>query len=159
MIVSVDLSKVVPTTQMKGETDEESIELQKMLAEASEYLNAFPWCSEIRQSYLGIGFPGVVSVFLFRILPARDDVDEWIWVVSGDLPFAYITAEDAPNPASALDGYIGAMQEWVEAAQKGKPTDNLIPVNVAPTPENAKRLESRLQFLDREILSRYPDDL
>jgi hypothetical protein len=101
----------------------------------------------------------VVSVFLFRIRPTKEETDEWIWIVIGDLPSAYITAEDAPNPASALDGYIGAMEEWVEAASTGKPTTDLIPVNVPPTPENAKRLESRLQFLDREILSRYADDL
>lgn len=159
MNVRVDLSKVVPAARMKGESDDETVELQEMLEEASQYLQSFSWCAEILESFLGIGFPGMVSIFLFRIRPTRKETDEWIWIVIGDLPSAYITAEDAPNPASALDGYVGAMEEWVEAALTGKPTTDLIPVNVDPTPENARRLESRLQFLDREILSRYADDL
>jgi len=52
-----------------------------------------------------------------------------------------------------------AMQDWVEAAKAGRSVENLIPINVPPTPENAARIESRLRFLDKEILSKYADDL
>jgi len=96
---------------------------------------------------------------LTRIEPARDGIDEWVWVIVGDVPPAYITAEDAPNPACALDGYIGAMDGWVRAVLTGGSVDGLIPVNVSPSPENAKRLEARLRFLDGEILARYKNDL
>lgn len=34
--------------------------------------------------------------------------------------------------------------------------DDLIPVNSAPTPANAKALKSRLAFLEREILPYLP---
>jgi hypothetical protein len=82
-----------------------------------------------------------------------------VWVIVGDVPPAYITVEDAPNPATALDAYIGAMQEWVDAARAGGSVADLIPVNVPPTVENAERLGRRLQFIDEEILSQYADDL
>ena len=83
----------------------------------------------------------------------------WIWVVVGDLPPIYITSEDSPNAACALDSYIGAMQEWVEAAENGLPVDDLVSVNVPATKENAAALKSRLSMLDERILSEYEEDL
>jgi hypothetical protein len=87
------------------------------------------------------------------------EVDQWIWVIVGDLPPAYLTTDECPNPATALDGYIGAMLEWVDAAQKGKSVAELIPVNVPATKKHAKMLKTRLEFLDERILSEYQDDL
>ncbi len=130
-----------------------------MLDEARQYLASFSWCEGIKSSYSGLGVGGVVAVFLFEISHSREDVDDWMWVVVGDLPPAYITCEDAPNPACALDGYIGAMREWAEAAIRGDSVDGLIPVNVPPTREWGENLLSRLDFLDEHILSRYEDDL
>jgi len=159
MKVEVDMSKVVPVAQMKGDDDDETAGLRELLAEADKYLKGFPWVREVKAAYLGIGVAKIVGIFLFEIIPSRENVDDRVWVIVGDLPPAYITAEDAPNPAAALDAYIGAMEQWVEAAKAGRSVKNLIPVNVPPTLENAARLESRLSFLDREILSKYPDDL
>jgi hypothetical protein len=79
--------------------------------------------------------------------------------VVGDLPSAYLVTDNAPNPACALDAYICEMGRWVTAVKEGKSVVGLIPVNVAPSVEYAKRLEWRLNFLDREILSEYKDDL
>jgi hypothetical protein len=73
-------------------------------------------------------------------------------VVVGDLPPAYLSSEYAKSPKDALDGYMGEMLAWVEAVEKGEPTDELIPNNGAPTLANAKTLRSRLEFLGREIL-------
>ena len=159
MNVEVEMSKVVPVAQMKGDNEEETAGLLEMFVEAKNYLQTFPWVREVKAAYLGIGVAKIVGIFLFEIVPSREDVDDRVWVIVGDLPPAYITAEDSPNPAAALDAYIGAMEQWVEAAKAGRSVKNLIPVNVPPTLENAARLESRLSFLDREILSKYPDDL
>jgi hypothetical protein len=86
-------------------------------------------------------------------------VDEFVWVVVGDLPSLYITTEDAPNAACALDGYIGAMEAWASAVLEKRPLQGLAPVAVDPTPEMALQLKSRLEFVDREVLSEYKDDL
>ena len=155
----IDFSKVVPASHITGEDERETVELKAMLQEASTYLKSFKWCKDIKAAYMGIGIGGVVGVFLFRIRPARPEVDEMVWVIVGDLPPAYITVDNAPNPACALDAYIGAMEEWVSTAKAGKSVEDIIPVNVPPTRENAEQLESRLRFLDREILVHHKDDL
>lgn len=134
-------------------------EVPDYLLEARSFLRFFKWCKEIREEYVGIFIDGVVGVFLFRITPSRADVDEWIWVIVGDIPPAYLTCESCPNPATALDGYIGAMSEWVEAADVGASVAKLIPVNVPATRENAKMLRKRLAFLNDRVLDKYRQDL
>ena len=98
MRVEVDISKVVPAALMKGDDAEETAELEKMLEEASAYLKSFSWVRDIKAAYLGIGVPKVLGVFLFEIVSSRKDVDDKLWVIVGDLPSAYITAEESPKP-------------------------------------------------------------
>jgi len=69
------------------------------------------------------------------------------------LPPAYLMTDTSPAPGLALEGYVELMSEWVEAATKGQPVDELIPVNVAPTPDSAKLLQTRLTFLGAEVVS------
>lgn len=156
---AVDFTKVTPVAEMQGDDDDETASLHSLAKEAANFLSSFTWCTAIKNQYLGIGVPGVIGVFLFEQQPSDPTVDRWLWVIVGDLPPAYITIEDAPNPACALDAYIGAVTEWVSAAKRGLPVDNLIPVNAPPTMKYAEMLESRLSFLDREILSYYAEDL
>ncbi|TPI47412.1 hypothetical protein FJW05_10520 [Mesorhizobium sp. B2-9-1] len=73
-------------------------------------------------------------------------------VIVGDVPPTYIPADDAATPFEALDGYIGALEEWVKAARQGKSVAKLIPVNVDANPTNAEMLAGRLKFLDERIL-------
>jgi hypothetical protein len=157
----IDFSKVTSVRHpedIEGEDDEDTALLKEMFSVASAYLSSFKWCSRIEESYIGIGVGKVVAVFLFRLLPAQEGVDEWVWVVVGDIPPAYIT-NGTPNPACALDAYIYQMSRWVEAVKAGKSVDELIPVNVEPTMEWAELLERRLAFLDKEILAYYADDI
>lgn len=139
--------------------DAKHAELGTYLEDARAFLLGYRWCERIDAAYVGMLVEGVFGIFLFRITPAVMGVDEWLWVVAGDLPPAYLTCEDCPNPAAALDGYIGAMAEWADAAADGRPVDGLIPVNVPPTAHYAQMLRTRLAFLDEEILSQYDDDL
>ena len=138
---------------------EEEQEVKEIYDEAKNFIEFYDWCGEITEVYVGMLYLGIVGVFLFKIIPTRKDVDEWVWVIVGDLPSAYITTEDCPNPATALDGYIGAMLEWVEAAGKGDSVANLIPVNVPATKENSEMLKTRLSFLDDNILINFQHDL
>ena len=159
MINNIDFSKLVPTSQMVGESDEETILLNSHLEEAVEYIEFYNWHSGINKSYFGMGVGGIFAVFLFEIIPNRKDIDDCVWVIVGDIPPAYITCEISPNPATALDSYIGAMSEWVEAALSGDSVAELIPVNVPATPEAGESLKTRLNFLDKNVLTRYEDDL
>lgn len=153
-----DLRKVTRVTTELVASDS-GVELVGYLREAREYLLYYEWCKDILDEYVGLFVDGIVGVFLFRIIPARPDVDEWLWVIVGDLPPAYLTCDGCPNPATALDGYIGAMSEWVEAASKGTSVAELIPVDVPATPDNAELLRKRLDFLDQRVLSDYQEDL
>lgn len=154
---NVDFSKVVPATEMEGESEHDTALLRQMLKEAHDYLMSFKWCEDICESYFGLGIGGVVAVFLFRINPSREDVDEWLWVVVGDLPAAYLVTDGSPTPAEALETYVEEMKAWVVAVEEGRSVEDIIPVNVSPTPENADALERRLTFLKVEIIPRFGD--
>jgi hypothetical protein len=142
-----DLTSVVPIDKMKGDSDEETLGLKQMFEEARGFLSGFAWCQRIEDSYFGFGYAGIVAVFLFRISPAHTGIDDWLWVVVGDLPSAYLVTEGNLTPDLAVDGYIYEMSRWVQAAKGGRPVKDLIPVNVPPTQENAEALERRLSAL------------
>lgn len=153
------MRRVVPVSHMAGEDAEDTELLKGLLAEAESYLASFDWCERLEEAYFGLGVGGIVAVFLFRVRPARPDVDDWLWVIVGDLPPAYLVTDSAPNAACALEGYLGLMQEWVEAVRTGRPLEDLIPVNVPPTVEWATELKGRLEFLRDNVLSKYTSDL
>ena len=90
---------------------------------------------------------------LFRsITPRSKDVGTWLWAVVGDLPPAYIVVDDNPTAADALDAYCSEMGSWVEAVERGDSIDDLIPVNVPATPEFARQLGGRLEYLRLKVL-------
>ena len=153
------MNKVVPIESIDAGSEVDSEEIRALCDEAAEYLKGFSWCGEIEERFLGIGIPGLLGVFLFRIAPARSDVDPWVWVINGDLPPAYITTENAPNPACALDAYVGAMESWVRAVREGRSVKDEIPVGAPATAPYADALESRLKILDSEVLRHYRADL
>jgi hypothetical protein len=102
---------------------------------------------------------GVMAVSLAHIEPASADVDEWLWVIIGDLPPAYLVVDNSPDPPCALESYIELMEEWVDKVKAGESTDDCIPVNVEPTLEWASELELRLDFLKENILNDTRDGL
>lgn len=119
---------------------------------AINYIRSFAWSGEILEIYDGFQEPGILGVFLMHLRPTQPEVDEWLWVVLGDLPPAYLVADDNPTVAEAVTGYADKMQRWVDAARAGAPVDDLIPVNVPPTKEYADMLSSRLSILRETAL-------
>jgi hypothetical protein len=110
---------VVPIDQMSGEDEEELRLLREMATEARDFLTSFKWCKAIREAYFGDGYGKIVAVFFFHIEPSRPEVDEWLWVVVGDLPSAHLVTDDCKTPSQALEGYIYEMSKWVELAKLG----------------------------------------
>jgi hypothetical protein len=163
----VDFTKLVSCEEFKGEDAEDTHLLHEMVARGRAYLESFEWCRQIVECFVGdIAIGGVVAVLLFRIEAAREGVDEWLWVVVGDIPPAYFVTDNAPNSAAALDCYIGEMERWVAAVKAGDSVENLIPVETAgggellePTEELADEVARRLRFLDDEILRYHRNDL
>jgi len=156
---TLQMEKVVPIESLRGRSTYDVEELLTLYDEAADYLRAFSWCGEIEEGFAGICVPGLFGVFLFRFVPAREGVDPWVWVIAGDLPPAYLTTENTPNPACAVDAYIGAMQSWVRAVREKRPVTDEIPVTAPATVPYATALEARLTLLDQEVLPRYRADL
>src|SRR5450631_1381252 len=143
----IPVKGVVPLSQMVGGDDEDFKLLKAMASGAENYVSCFPWCTTIREVYFGDGYRGIVAVFLFRIEPARAGVDEWLWVVFGDVPPAYLVTDTCKTPSQALDGYLEEISKWVELAKQGRWSKDVIPVYVPETPENAADLQERLEIL------------
>jgi hypothetical protein len=156
-----DLSGLVLGSQYEGEDVEEADLGRRVVADAVSYLTGFDWCDPVVEVWAGIMVPPVLGVVLAQIDARDDDVDEWLWVVVGDLPSAYINFDDriTPNAACALDSYVGNMQHWAEAVEHGRSVEDEYPVDAEPTLENARSLRLRLRFIDERILVDYPDEL
>jgi hypothetical protein len=154
-----DLSRVISWSTFISLNTADQGEAIGLKARAVDYLQQHSWCKAVQEEYAGLIYPGIIGVFLFRIEASREDVDEWIWVLVGDVPPLYLTCDICPNPATVLDAYVGAMSEWVDAVEQGKPVTDMAPVNAAATAENAKRLKTRLSFLRDRILIDFQDDL
>jgi hypothetical protein len=125
----------MPLEKLFGEGPDETLLLKSMALDAEKFLESFEWCKAIEEKYFGAGIGGVVAIFLFGIVPARSQVDEWLWVVVGDLPSAYLVTDDCKVPSEALQGYIAEMRKWVSLAKAGRTSSDVIPVNVPATLE------------------------
>jgi len=135
----------------------EESSLHCFFQEAQSFLNNKKWCNAIEDGFLGLWVEGILAVFKFIIVPVSDDIDKELWVIVGDIPPAYLVTDYAPDSTSALKIYVEEMHLWVEAVLKGKSIDNLIPVNVPATRDNAKNLEKRLDFIFNKIIPIYKD--
>ena len=149
---------VVPLTSIEGESMEEKKLLLDLAAQALEFVRTFSWCGGLREQYFGNGVGGIIGIFLVRISPVSTDVDEWLWIVVGDVPPAYLVLDDAKTPSEALSAYISEMSRWVDAVEKGETIADLIPVNAPPTSEYAALLHRRLKMLEEDLLPQFRDD-
>ena len=149
---------MMPIQELSDEPDDEKC-LYRFAQTAKSFLLSQNWCSEIKAGYLAYGVDGVLGTFFFEIIPAKPNVDSQLWVITGDVPPAYLVCDEAPNPSGALDEYVYEMRRWVEAVKSSQSLDNLIPVcyqnsinQVPPTLKFAELLKSRLQFIEDELI-------
>jgi hypothetical protein len=143
---------IVPIDQMAGDDEHDTGLLRTLAFDAETYIQSFSWCKAIREFYFGNGYGGIVAIFLFRIEPTRPDVAEWLWVVVGDLPPAYLVIDECKTPSRALEAYIAEVSKWVELAKHGRSSKRFIHVNQAATPENAAALKSTLNYLSEVLV-------
>jgi hypothetical protein len=150
-----DLTSVLPETRLGNSLDPE-LELQEVrqaIAEARDWLAGFKWCSRVVRSFWGWGIPPTLSICLFEIEPTNAHVDRWLWTVTGDVPPAYLVTDNARKPREALEVYVFEMGLWVRKVRAHEDLTDVIPVDVPRTDENADLLESRLNFVETEILN------
>ena len=131
-------------------------EIQSILGlydEAREYLESFDWCVSTKKVWYDKdhGIYEKIGVFLFEIEPLNDTVDDFIWVIVGDLPSVYLD-KSVTTGQEALETYCELMQEWADNIKSGKSLDECYPVPVDTTIENAELLSGRISFIRRELL-------
>jgi len=154
----INTTTLTVTKNMTGDSPEETAMLKRMEQEAIAYLKSFHWCPPIDEVYFGCGVGGVVAVFLFHFCqPVQSD--EWLWVVEGDLPPAYLVRDQARDPASALELYCQLMEDWAQAVLAGHSMTNLFPVQSEPTRDNANNLIKRLVFIRTRLLPDWRNQL
>ena len=131
-------------------------EIQAILGlyyEAKNYIEDFDWCLSTKKCWYDkdFGIYEKFGVFLFEIEPLNNNVDDFIWVIVGDLPSVYLD-KSITTGQEAVEQYCELMQEWAENVECGKSLDECYPVPVDPTIENAELLSSRVAFVRRELL-------
>ena len=152
----MDTSVLIPETKIQGEDQEETQELKSMLQEAKEYIESFNWTPKISQAYMGIGLGGVIGVFLFKFAHAiKGTEDEYLWVIVGDIPSAYLVTEEAPGPVQALEIYCELMNDWAEAVTNNSSLEEVFPVKAPATKEHAEMLFSRITFIREKIIPEF----
>ena len=138
--------------QLVGEDDEDTELLRTMAREARSYISDFAWCPPIRRGLLAWGVGGVAALFLFEFAAKIAGTDDELWVVTGDLPSAYIVVEPDDSPKEAMERYCEVMDQWIQAALGAEDLANVFPVAAEPSIQNAGLLRSRTDFLRREII-------
>ena len=128
-------------------------EVAELAQRASAFLLSHPWCRSVTSVHLGWAIAGVVGVFQLKLVPARADIDDTLWVVVGDLPPAYLVLDQSPSWREALENYVYEMRRWVSAVRKGEHLTDIIPVNVEPTLSWANELDGRLSFISDRLLN------
>ena len=136
-----------------------SQETLKLKTEAESYLSGFNFCKGIKNVWFDRGWGRILTVFLMEIIPLDENVDEKLWIIVGDLPPAYIDTYSIKNGAQALECYTLLMRDWSDVVISGGDLSEMYPVNVEPTVEHAMMLRSRVEFIEREILPQFPNEL
>lgn len=136
---------------IQGDSDEDTKLLRSMCDEARSYLGEFTWCPKINNLYLAFGIGGVIGLYLAELDDKIDSQDEYLWIVVGDLPSAYLVA-DSTTPQEALKTYCSLMTDWADAVESGDSLKEVFPVAAKPTSNNAALLRRRIQFLKEQIL-------
>ena len=145
------LSGVVPIEAMRGDDPLDTELLRADYEKARSFLLRHKWCFGLGEAYFGEGVGGIVSIFLVQIDPVPICVDQWLWVIVGDIPPAYLVTDGSPTPMEALKTYIALGRRWVELAYASETSPEVMPVEVPADPYHAEILERRLNILE-EIL-------
>ena len=148
--MAVDFERLVPINDLRGESQVETNELHDMFERARACLLSQRWLESLGDAYFGFGAGGVLGVFLVRVKPGGLD-EEWLWVIEGDIPPAYLVTDEAPNAAAALERYADLMEDRVETVRVGRGLEDVFPVDAPADAEHADLLASRVRTI-RETL-------
>jgi hypothetical protein len=149
---------LMPVDAIKGEDEEDTRLLNEMAIRARDFITSFKWCLPIAAMYLADGIGKVVAIFLVEFDGKIGGTDDRLWVVVGDLPSVYMIVEPDDCAREALETYCLLMDDWVAAVRGDGNFESVYPVEAARTEEHAGMLQSRLEFLRKEVVPLFSTD-
>lgn len=152
-----DLARLTPAGELRGYDEEETQELRAFFERARNFMLSHSWCRGVSKEHYAFGVGRVFAVFLFWTSIA-DHEDEWLWVVVGDMPSAYLVTDELPTAVEALRAYTDLMEDWVLAARAGSSLSGVFPVGVSADEEHAAMLASRIECLRTFIIPDFEDE-
>jgi hypothetical protein len=146
----------VPILSADGEEESELLNL--MADDALSYIQSFRWCPEVVGCHLAFGIGKVFAIYFieFANAIAESPDDRALWVVTGDVPIAYLVVEESDDPRDAAGRYCELMCEWANAVLSGGDLSEVYPVEAPATAENARDLLTRVDTLTSDIIRRIP---
>jgi hypothetical protein len=120
---------------------------------SKRYLENFDWCKRVIKGWYDFGIYDKLGVFLFNIEPAKENVDNYIWIISGDLPTVYLD-KSIKTGIEALTVYCDLMSEWAENVINGRSLEGCYPIPVEHTIENAEILVNRVNFIKENFIKK-----
>ena len=121
---------------------------------AHDYLIGFKWCDAIKNAYLYYNLGATLCVFLFDIEnnQARDEADNHLWVITGDLPNMYLDTESVKSLKDVLDVYADLSEDWADAILAKRSVEDCFPFDEKPSIKLAKLLKKRVDFIRNTLI-------
>ncbi len=141
-----------------GDSEEDSALLAAMADEALDYFTSFEWCGGVTDFRFGVGVGKVIALFLLQVEPAAlkgkplPRSGEYVWVVVGDIPSAYLETDGIHDPFVALAEYCELMIDWADEVLAGGDLGECFPVRATASKDNARDLQSRIRTI-RDLFS------
>jgi hypothetical protein len=120
--------------------------------EATQYINSFYWCLEIKKSTLYTNLGRVLCIFLFDIVNTSSEGDNLLWVIAGDLPPMYLDVYGPKTTVQVLEDYATLAEDWITQTKTGGSIERCYPFNPTPTIEMAELLETRISLIKNSLI-------
>ena len=131
-------------------------ELEGQYRKAETYLKGFRWCKEIKGCSLYSNLGKVFCIFLFEIDNTASSVDNFLWIIVGDIPSMYLDT-GIKSTKEVIDNYVGLAEDWINNIKEGKDVNDCYPFNAEPTLELAELLEKKVSFMKNELIENLDD--
>lgn len=133
------LDSLIDAEDLCGISSYESSVLQRYRQRARRFLQSFAWCSELRGERFAAGAAGIAGLFAMEVL-VKGAAREWLWVIAGELPSAYVPISEAPSTRAAMTSYCAMIERWIADRERG-------PVGLEPTAASREHLQKQLSVL------------
>jgi hypothetical protein len=137
--------------------DATSVGVRAQAVHAAAFLASHSWWPGLERMYFAVGLPPLACCFLVHLRsPVGDEADEWLWVVSGDVPAAWFVSDRVREPIDALRVYVELAASWLRAAPRDVRAGQVFPFRSARTAAARSQLAANLATIERALAGPLP---